>query len=325
MDYRPLGNTGMNVSAIGFGCGDVGGLMTKGEPGEQRRAVQRALDAGINFFDTSDSYGRGRSEEALGQVLRDLRADPIVATKVTRSDVEISDGGPAIRANLEASLKRLGRERVDLFLLHGRVGSPEGLGEGGMSLERVLGPIAEGMAAVREAGLTRFIGFNGLGSTDDLRRVADLGIWDAAHCYFNALNPSGGWLLPRIDQQDFRGLIPYCAERGIGPIAIRVYAAGALAGSAPRHPIAGGGGRAMVSGGEFDADVSRAERMAALAENMGLDSPLELSLRLALAQPNISTILLGSSDLSQLEQSLNWAERGALPEAQVKEILDLYR
>jgi L-galactose dehydrogenase/L-glyceraldehyde 3-phosphate reductase len=325
VDYRPLGKTGVSISAIGFGCGDVGGLMTKGEADEQRRAVQRALDAGINFFDTSDSYGRGRSEESLGQVLRDLGANPIVATKVTRSDTEISDGGATIRANLEGSLKRLGRDTVDLFLLHGRVGSPEGLGEGGMQLDRVLGPIAEGMVAAKNAGLTRFIGFNGLGATENLKRVADLGIWDAAHCYFNALNPSGGWRLPSIDQQDFQELIPYCAERGIGPIAIRVYAAGALAGAAPRHPNAGGGGRPMVSGGDFDSDLRRAERMATLANHMGLESPMELSLRLALAQPNISTVLLGSSDLAQLEQSLSWAEKGALESGQVEQVLALYR
>jgi L-galactose dehydrogenase/L-glyceraldehyde 3-phosphate reductase len=325
MELRPLGKTGLKVSALGFGCGDVGGLMVRGDPAEQRRTVQRALDAGINFFDTSDSYGRGRSEEVLGEVLRELHAEPLVATKVTRSDHELADGGATIRANLEGSLRRLGRDHVDVFLLHGRVGSAEGLGEGGMSPELVLGPIADGMVAARDAGLTRFIGFNGLGNTDDLQRVADLGIWDAAHCYFNALNPSAGWAVTNIDQQNFGGLIPYCARLGIAPIAIRVYAAGALAGAAPRHPTAGGGGRAMVSGGEFDADQSRAARLASMAEEMGLESPLELSLRLALAQPDLSTILLGSSDLAQLEQSLKWAERGALSASQVSEVLALYR
>ncbi|HEX3245296.1 MAG TPA: aldo/keto reductase, partial [Chloroflexota bacterium] len=101
MELRPLGKTGLKVSALGFGCGDVGGLMVRGDPAEQRRTVQRALDAGINFFDTSDSYGRGRSEEVLGEVLRELHAEPLVATKVTRSDHELADGGATIRANLE--------------------------------------------------------------------------------------------------------------------------------------------------------------------------------------------------------------------------------
>ncbi|MFN0073131.1 MAG: aldo/keto reductase [Chloroflexota bacterium] len=324
MDVRSLGRTGLNVSVVAFGCGDVGGLMVRGEPQEQRRAVQRALEAGINFFDTSDSYGRGRSEEVLGNVLRELQANPIVATKVTRSDLDLADGGATIRANLEESLRRLGREQVDLFLLHGRVGNAPGVGEG-MRLDRVLGPIAEGMVAVREAGLTRFIGFNGLGATEDLHKVADLGIWDAAHCYINALNPSGGWPVKKIDQQDFKELIPYCAERGIAPIGIRVYAAGALAGDVPRHPVASGGGRAMVTGGEWALDVERTVRLASLADALDLDSPLELSLRLALAQPNLATILLGSSDLAQLEQSLTWAMRGPLSTTEVNQVLAQYR
>jgi aryl-alcohol dehydrogenase-like predicted oxidoreductase len=81
----------------------------------------------------------------------------------------------------------------------------------------------------------------------------------------------------------------------------------------------------MVSGGEFDADVARTQRMAALAEEVELESPMELSLRLALAQPNIATVLLGSSDLAQLEQSLSWAARGPLEQSRVDRVLELYR
>ena len=80
----------------------------------------------------------------------------------------------------------------------------------------------------------------------------------------------------------------------------------------------------MVSGGEFDSDLRRAEKMSALANQLGMESPMELSLRLALAQPNISTVLLGSSDLAQLEQSLSWAERGPLGQEQVNQVLALY-
>ena len=72
MEQRPLGKTGLTVSALGFGCGAIGGLMTKGEPADQRRAVERALAAGITYFDTARSYGDGRSEENLGRVLGEL-------------------------------------------------------------------------------------------------------------------------------------------------------------------------------------------------------------------------------------------------------------
>ena len=74
MEQRPLGSTGLTVSALGFGCGAVGGLMVRGDAAEQRQAVSRALDAGITYFDTAASYGDGLSEEHLGQVMRDLGA-----------------------------------------------------------------------------------------------------------------------------------------------------------------------------------------------------------------------------------------------------------
>ena len=70
MDYRTLGKTGLRVSTLGFGCGNVGGLMVRGAPAEQERAVARAIELGINYFDTAPSYGDGQSEQNLGRVDR---------------------------------------------------------------------------------------------------------------------------------------------------------------------------------------------------------------------------------------------------------------
>ena len=74
MEQRPLGSTGLAVSALGFGCGAVGGLMVRGDADQQRRAVSRAFDAGITYFDTAAQYGDGKSEENLGRVMRDYDA-----------------------------------------------------------------------------------------------------------------------------------------------------------------------------------------------------------------------------------------------------------
>ena len=321
MELRPLGRSGLRVSVLGFGCGDVGGLMVRGSAEEQRRSIARALEAGVNFFDTSDSYGKGQSEIALGRALRDLGANPIVATKVTRSDTELADNGVTIRASLEESLRRLGRDSVDLFLLHGRVG----LSNGGMDTERVLGPIAEGMVAVREAGLTRLIGFNGLGDPADLHRIAQLGAWDAAHCYVNALNPSAGWDMEVPGQQNFQNLIGRCAENGAAPIGIRLLAGGALAPGGARHPLAGGGmgGRAMVPGADWERDVARGVALSSVAEQFGLENAFELSVRMVMRQPELSTLLFGFSAFAHLEDALRWVERGPLTADQVDQVLQL--
>src|SRR5258707_13196190 len=81
MEYRTLGRTGLKVSALGFGCGDVGGLMVRGTPAERELGVARALEHGINYLDTAPAYGSGESEKNLGQVLRALKPQAIVGTK----------------------------------------------------------------------------------------------------------------------------------------------------------------------------------------------------------------------------------------------------
>ena len=68
MEYRVLGRTALRVSALAFGCGDVGGLMVRGAPADRERGVARAIELGINYFDTAPSYGAGESEKNLGQV-----------------------------------------------------------------------------------------------------------------------------------------------------------------------------------------------------------------------------------------------------------------
>ncbi|HKW93068.1 MAG TPA: aldo/keto reductase, partial [Methylomirabilota bacterium] len=81
MEYRTLGRTGLKVSRLTFGCGDVGGLMVRGAPADRERGVARAIELGINYLDTAPAYGSGESEKNLGQVLRALRPAVIVGTK----------------------------------------------------------------------------------------------------------------------------------------------------------------------------------------------------------------------------------------------------
>ena len=122
MEQRNLGRTGLTVSALGFGCGAVGGLFVKGDVAAQRQALDEAVAAGISYFDTAPSYGDGASETNLGQVLAESGAPVRVGTKVRVLPGDVADAAGVIRRSLETSLRRLRRERVDLLQLHTRIG-----------------------------------------------------------------------------------------------------------------------------------------------------------------------------------------------------------
>src|SRR5437899_10803860 len=100
-EKRKCGRTGLDVSLLGFGCGAVGGLMIKGAASDQERAVWRALELGINYFDTAQMYGNGESERNLGRVLKALQPDVYVGTKVRLPPTERGKIGQAITASLE--------------------------------------------------------------------------------------------------------------------------------------------------------------------------------------------------------------------------------
>src|SRR5579884_3726471 len=172
---RALGRTGLSVSALGFGCGAVGGLMTKGEPADQRRAVERALQAGITYFDTARSYGDGRSEENVGRVLAELGAwnRVVLGTKFRVEPNEVADAAGVIRRSLEGSLRRLGRDSVQLFQLHNRI--VDRPAEGGLTPDQVLGPVLDGLERCRQDGLIRHVGITAMGDTAAVRQVVESG------------------------------------------------------------------------------------------------------------------------------------------------------
>ena len=325
METRPLGKTGLVVSALGFGCGAVGGLMTKGEPAEQRRAVERALAAGITYFDTARSYGDGRSEENVGRVLRELGAwdRVVVGTKFRVEPHQVADAAGVIRRSLEGSLRRLGRDSVQLFQLHNRI--VERPAEGSLTPDQVLGPVLDGLERCRQDGLIRHVGITAMGdNTAAVRRVVESGRIATAQVYFNAANPSAGWAGKADDgAQDFDGLIDRARASGVGVINIRPLAAGALSATADRHPNASGIGGAAMVGTSFDADLAAAQPLADLAGELGLEGPVELALRFVMAKEGVSTTIVGYSDAGQLEEAIRFAERGPLPADAVDRVLEL--
>src|SRR5688572_29422608 len=153
MEMRTFGRSGMQVSILGFGCGAVGGLMVRGSPAVQERAIGRALDAGVNYFDTAVLYGNGESEKNLGRILGKLKPrDAIVGTKV-----RLPPGCGAIAAeitrSIEASLRRLGLERVDIFHLHNTITTTGG-GDA-LNPRQVLDEVVPTFEALRRQGKLR--------------------------------------------------------------------------------------------------------------------------------------------------------------------------
>lgn len=325
IEQRDLGKTGLKISALSFGCGSTGGLMVRGEPAEQTRTVARAIETGITYFDTAASYGEGRSEENLGRVLRELNAVDrvMVGTKLRLAPADLQDATSAVRRELQAGLRRLGMDSVDRLQLHGRVRLLQPDSGAALGLEHVIGEVAEGFKQMVKEGLVRHIGFTGLGDAVALREVALAEDFDSVQCYFNAVNASAGFSGWSGGGQDFEGLIDTAAKAGLSVLVIRALAAGALSGQPERHPNAGRSEGVLAEGNEYPADVQRARSLTPLAQELGLEGPLELALRFALSKQGVSSVLIGFSDQTQLESALRWAERGPLPEDVVRRVVEM--
>jgi len=322
MEKRRLGRTGLSVSALTFGCGAVGGLMTRGAPADQERAVARALDAGINHFDTAPAYGNGASEQNLGRVLANLKPDVIVSTKVRLAAADRGRIGAAVAASLEASLTRLGRDHVDLFQFHNQLAERH---DGAtFSVEEMLGDVLAAFTRVREQGKTRFIGFTAIGETGALHRLVASGAFDTAQVPYNALNPSAGAALPdRYPAQDYGRLLDRTRQADMGTIGIRVLAGGALSGREERHPL----GLAVVepigSGASYAADAARARRLEPMVREGYAASLTEMAMRFAIAHPALSTTEIGLATIEQLDDAIRAVEKGPLPPAALARLAEL--
>ena len=308
MEYRTLGKSGLKVSVLSFGCGAVGGLMVNGALADQERAVARAMEFGINYFDTAPMYGNGESERNLGRVLRNLnRRDVIVGTKVWVADP--GNIARSIEDSLAQSLQRLGQDSVDLLQVHNPVCAAGQ--HGALTPTSVRGEVLPALERLRREGRTRFIGFTALGDTPDVRAV--LSAFDTAQISFNMLNPSAGIPLPAgYPAQDYGQLLGHAKSAGVGTISIRVLAGGALSGAHARHPLGMASVEPIGSAFSYAADVARALKFGKLVDAGFAGSLVEASLRYVISNPDLCTTLVGLSTLEQLEYADQSTKRGPL-------------
>src|SRR3954464_3167647 len=213
MEHRPFGQTGLDVSAIGFGCWEIGGGYGSIEVEDFNRAVGRALDLGVNCFDTAEGYGMGASERALGAALGPRRDEAIIVSKFGmnyRDKPNMRDSSrERVLASVDKSLQNLGTDYVDVYLVHW----PDRLT-----------PFEETMSALDEVvrdGKVRFVGLSNF-KPDEIQACQQVRRIDVVEY---------GWHL--FDRRMQRDVLPYCEKNEIGFMAYGSLRYGVLTGTPP--------------------------------------------------------------------------------------------
>ena len=324
MRYRSLGRTGLAVSEVAFGCGVTAGLMIEGGAAARQEAVARALALGINYFDTAPIYGDQRSERHLGAALgaagvmnhAPTRPRPIVATKLVLELSDLADVEGAVRRSVAGSLARLGRERLDVLQLHNRVAAERAVrpntGVGALlRVADVLGPggVLASLQRLQADGLVGVLGCCAYGGEmAAVRALLDTGAFDVLLAHYSVLNPSAAEPGGAGPGQDYEQIMQHAASRGVGVAVIRALEAGALTGQ-PRHPLSSRG-----VAPSYAASAARAAALNAGLAAHGWASPTEAAIRYVLAEPAVSTVVLGFSEVAHVEQAVAYAARGPLSE-----------
>jgi aryl-alcohol dehydrogenase-like predicted oxidoreductase len=279
---RPLGQSGLQVSVVGLGCNNFGRRV---DLDGTRAVVDAALDEGINFFDTADIYGRGASEELLGQVLGERRNEIVLATKF---GMDMGDGkGPRgsrdyIRAAIEASLRRLRTDVIDVYWYH----QPDGET-----------PIAETLETLDElvrAGTVRAIGASNF-SAEEIEE-ADTVARERGFAPFIAVQNEYSLVVREAEEE----VLPACERLGLGFVPFYPLASGLLTGKYRRGEAAPAGTR--LSGREEVASDEQFELVEAL-ERFAADrgaSLLELAIGVLLARPVVSSVIAGATKPDQV-------------------------
>lgn len=323
MERKTFGRTGLGVSRLTFGCGAVGGLMTKGRAQDQDRAVAWARDNGINFFDTAASYGDGASEINLGRALGGNKDGLVISTKAGIAADEMGDIAGAAARSLDASLARLKLDHVDLFQLHNTLGRKDKVRpeRGVLDADMVLNEVVPAFEKLRDAGKTRFLGFTAKGDADDLHNLVESGSFDSAQIFYNLLVPSAGGPVPAgYPADDFKELLAVAARNGVGSIGVRVLAGGALSGSEARHPLGMPSVAPIGSDTDYATDVGRAFAFQPLVEAAHAASLPELAVRYAVSNTTLSTIEIGIATQEELQRAADAVNKGPLPKEALAEI-----
>jgi aryl-alcohol dehydrogenase-like predicted oxidoreductase len=310
MKYRPLGNTGLRVSEIGFGTwglgGDNGGAVAYGPANDEtsRTALRAAGDLGINFFDTADLYGFGHSEELLGEVFSPGRESVVIATKGGFVDGAKQDFSSAhLRRALEASLTRLRSDHVDLYQLH----SPA------IATLRERPEIIELMAELHAAGKIRAWGFSAR-SPEEARQAIEEFDAPCVQINFNL-----------TDQRAVtNGLFDLCQQRRVGVIVRTPLCFGFLTGKYDNDSsFAVTDHRSRWPAEQRQRWREANDVFQFLSAANPSDTPAQLALRFCLSFPAVSTVVPGMLTDMHVRENVAASDHGPLLDEQLQRVMQL--
>ncbi|MEU8661125.1 aldo/keto reductase [Actinoplanes philippinensis] len=312
MELRSFGRLG-RVSALTLGGGGIGGVWGSTDRAEAVATVHAALDAGITMLDLAPSYGTGfESEVAVADALRGHPSDVMITSKVQLPDDDGRDYAARIRRSLHASLTRLGRDHLDVLVLHTQFRRPGTVLSGTVDPAGYRDEIIPVFEGLRDEGLIRAWGITAVGDPGPLLDAfATTPRPDTAQIVVNALDQSGDlWIHGDTARPDNAGLVRTAADAGVAVTAIRVVAAGSLTDALDRdvpadHPAA--------------VDFTRAAPFRDLAASFG-ESPASLAHRYALSVPGVATVILGVKNRTELAECLTAEARGPLTPDELKAI-----
>jgi aryl-alcohol dehydrogenase-like predicted oxidoreductase len=309
--YRKLGNTGLEVSEIGYGAWGIGKDAWLGaEDDESIEALHRAIDLGLNFIDTALSYGDGHSERLVGRVVREREETVYVATKIPPKNrvwpappglsPDQVFPGDHVRECTEQSLRNLGAEALDVQQFH--VWQDEWVGEGNW---------LETVEDLKREGRIRFFGVSvNDHQPENALRLVQTSVVDTVQVIYNV-----------FDQSPEDELLPFCQSHRVGVIVRVPFDEGALTGAiTPETEFEEGDFRNEYFKGERKKEVY--DRVRSIVGELGVseDEMAEVALRYVLSHPAVSTVIPGMRSIRNVERNMAVGDGKGLPEDQVQKL-----
>lgn len=308
MEYAKLGSSDLNVSRIGFGCWAIGGHGYGAvDDGESTRAIRKALDLGVNFFDTADVYGFGHSEEILSKALDSRRHDVVIATKF---GVRWDDSGrtfrdcsaKAVMEAIDGSLRRLKVDCIPLYQIHWH--------------DRKT-PLAETMEALRRcqvAGKVRYLGCSNF-SLDLIGESRKNGRLESIQMPYS------------IGQREAEEMLRTCHDHlGMGTLVYSILIRGLLSGKYGAEASFNGGDTRsrdeQFKGTLLARNLALSEALRSLSRRCGM-SPVQGAIRWVLNQPHVTSAIVGAKTAAQIEENVGAVDRILCSDACLEELLRL--